>query len=282
MVTLGRNPSGKNIEMDPFDPAHSVISGRTRSGKTVQVYGMLSQLRDYPVRVCGVDPSGVLFNALGNGLGGDAWRVMTLNDPARVDQVMSEIVAEMQSRIELLLSRHVDKFEKEDFSGEFPLLIVLMEEYPGTLSVLAAVDAASGAKVGERLEPKLRARIQRLALEGAKVGVRLWVVSQRADASLLSGVLRSQLTTRLSFAQDDDGLRMLHEGITPEEIQLAQRFVPGQAFAEMAGVLPRTAYRADLIDYAELVAVMSDRLGGAVSSAMMPRATWTTPSRPQT
>ena len=130
--------------------------------------------------------------------------------------------------------------------------MIVLEEYPGTLAALAALDQASGAKPVDRAETALRAAVQRLALEGAKVGIALWIVAQRADTSLLTGVLRSQLTQRLTFAVDADGLRMLHEGITPEQVEAAQGFRPGQAFIERPG-MPLTQYRSDLLEYGDLV-----------------------------
>lgn len=239
--------TGQALRLDPFQPRHLLLTGATRSGKSTQLYGMLVQLRGLPVRVCGIDPSGVLFNGLSGGLGGDEWRVMTLRDPDRVGSVITAIVGEMDRRIDLLLSLRRDNLDC--FDASMPLLVIVFEEYPGLLAALAAIDQASGAKPAQRVEIHVRAAVQRLALEGAKVGIRLWLVAQRADASLLTGVLRSQLTQRLSFRQDAEGLRMLHPAITPEQIEDASRFVPGTAFAEFDGGLSLTRYRADYIDY---------------------------------
>lgn len=255
MITLGRDIAGQDILFDPFAAAHTLLTGNTRSGKSVQLYGMLAQLDGLPVKVCGIDPSGIVFNALGDKLGGSDWRVSTLKDPEKTVSVMGGIVAEMDSRIKQLLQNRLDKIT--EFSPEKPALIVVLEEYPGTLSALHSLDQASGVKVAERSETKVRAAIQRLALEGAKAGIFLWLVAQRADASLLTGVLRSQLTQRFSFRQDADGLRMLHEGLEPEDIERAASFIPGQAFAEMAGTLPLTQYRADVITYEEFSNVFS-------------------------
>lgn len=250
-IRLGRTKTGGDVTLPLSSSGHLLLTGRTRTGKSTQLYGMLAQLRGQPVRVCGIDPSGIVFNALGNELGGDGWRAATLRDPTRVERVMADVVAEMDRRIDMLLHERRDKFSS--FSSDMPLLIVVFEEFPGTLAALAAIDQANGAKTSSRIELHVRAAVQRLALEGSKVGVKLWVVAQRADAQILTGVLRSQLTTRLSFNQDADGLRMLHEEITPDQIQAAQRFEPGQAYAEIAGVLPLTYYRADYIGYDELV-----------------------------
>lgn len=253
LVRLGRTRTGRDVSLDPFSSRMMSLTGATRTGKSMMLYVLLSQLVGHPIKVCGVDPSGIVFNAIGEQLGGSDWRVMTLRDVVEVQRVMAELVAEMDDRITQLLKLKLDKFDETDFSDAFPLLVVVMEEYPGTLASLAAIDQANGSKPADRIEPKVRAAVQRLALEGAKVGVRLWVVAQRADASLLTGVLRSQLTQRISFRQDADGLRMLHEGITPEEIQTAQSFKPGQGFVELIGEMPLTMFRADFLPYEEFV-----------------------------
>ena len=253
LIRLGQTATGQGVFLDPSAPRHTLLTGATRSGKSTQLYGMLAQLKGLPVKVCGIDPSGITLNALGDALGGNNWRVLTLRDPQKIERVIFEIVEEMDERIDGLLRGRMDKFTRFDSSR--PLLVVVFEEYPGLLAALAALDQASGAKAGNRVELKVRAAVQRLALEGAKVGVRLWMVAQRADASLLTGVLRSQLTQRLSFAQDADGLRMLHESVTPEQVQEAQRFKPGMGYAEFTGDIELTRYRADFIDYGELLSV---------------------------
>ena len=255
-IRLGRTPTGADISVDLHDAAHSLLTSATRSGKSVQLYGWLAQMPRTGVQVCGIDPTGILFNALGEQLGGSGLRVLTLADVERVHQVMTSLLDEMDRRIIGLLDQRLDKLTH--FDADTPLLVVVFEEYPGTLAALQAIDAASGAKVSERAETRVRAAVQRLALEGAKVGVRLILVSQRADASLLTGVLRSQLTQRFSFRQDPDGLRMLHETITPEQLDRAQSFPVGRAYAEIAGGPGAVEYQADYLDYAGLVAAFTD------------------------
>lgn len=251
LIRLGRTPSGADVMLDPCDPSHWALSGVTRSGKSISVFNCLAQLKGLPVVVAGIDPTGVLLGALGEGLGGSRLRALTLRDPERVLAVVDELVAIMDDRIDRLLAERCDKFE--EFSAEFPLYIVVLEEYLGLLSALESLDKASGAKPADRIETKVRAAITRLALEANKVGMRLWVVGQRMSAALVSTVLRSQLTTKISFAQDADGLRMLHESITPEQVEQASSFIAGQGFVETPA-LPLTMFRGDLMTYQQLVA----------------------------
>lgn len=252
-LRIGRTRSGDDLWYSPFDARHVALTGGTRTGKSTLLYLMLSQLAGLPVAVAGIDPSGIVFNAIGGALGGTRFRASTLRDVDRVRDVTDDLVHEMDDRIERLLALWKDAFGERDFTPEFPLLVVVLEEWPGTLAALSAWDTASGARAGDRIEPRVRANIQRLVLEGAKVGIRVWCVAQRADAAILSGVFRSQLTVRFSFRQDGDGLRMMHEGITPEQVLAVQRFAPGQGLAEYLGDMPLTPFRADFITYGELV-----------------------------
>lgn len=255
LIRLGRTPSGADVMLDPFAPSNFSFSGRIRSGKSISVFNCLAQLKGLPVVVAGIDPTGVLLGALGEGLGGSRLRALTLRDPERVLAVVDELVAIMDDRIDRLLAERCDKFE--EFSADFPLYIVVLEEYLGLLSALESLDKASGAKPAERVETKVRAAVTRLALEANKVGMRLWIIGQRLDASLISGLLRSQLTTKISFAQDADGLRMLYAGLSPEHIEQASSFIAGQGFVETP-TLPLTMFRGDLMTYQQLVAHFED------------------------
>lgn len=249
-MVLGRTPAGVDVRLDPA-AGHSLFVGETRSGKSVQVYGVLAQLpRDGSVTVAGIDPTGVLLNALGPALGGPGLRVLTLADPERVRAVVTALLEEMDRRIGALLAAGQDKVT--EFSREYPLVVVILEEFPGTLAALKALDAASGARVVDRLETLVRLAVQRIALEGLKVGFTIALLSQRADVSLLTGVLRANLTNRCAFRSDPEGLRMIFPAITPEQVEKSQAFRPGRAFAQLVGDATPFEYQADMITYSEL------------------------------
>lgn len=252
-VIMGRSVAGQNVTLDIFAPNHLLLTGATRSGKSAQLYALLAQCRDLPVICTGIDPSGIVFAGLGDGLGGEKLRVMTTRDPERCIATLDAIVSMMDRRISVLLEKRIDKIEEYD--EDMPLVLVVFEEYPGLLAAFNAIDASNNARGKDRVELKLKSSVQRLALEGAKAGIKLILLAQRADASLLTGVLRSQLTARFSFRQDSDGLRMLHEEITPTQIEKMTHFLPGMGYVEIAGTTPITQYRADFIDYHDFVEV---------------------------
>lgn len=233
-MRLGVNASGRGVNGNIFSPFHWLLSGATRSGKSTALYTLLKALapRD-DVVVAGVDPSGIVFNALGGGLGGGRLRVMTLSNVEEIRRVLTDLIGVMERRILGLLDQRLDKIT--GFSSEYPLLVVVFEEYPGALAAIEAIDKANGAKPAQRVETFFRAAVQRLALEGAKVGIRLVILTQRADAAILTGVLRSQLTVKLSFRQDLDGLRMVHPDVPKSLINEVLSAPPGVGLIEYPG-----------------------------------------------
>lgn len=252
-MKLGVDSSGSAVTGDIYNPYHWLLSGATRSGKSTALYTVLSSFAECPdVVVGGVDPSGIVFNALGEHLGGSSLRVMTLASLDKIRHSLSQLIEIMENRIIWLLEHQLDKVDK--FSPDFPLLVVVFEEYPGALAAIEAVDKASGAKPVERVETYFRAAVQRLALEGAKVGVRLIVLTQRADASILTGVLRSQLTVKLSFRQDLDGLRMVHPDAPKSLIDEVLSAPPGVGIIEYPGQQPRL-FKGTNTSYEQLKAV---------------------------
>lgn len=253
-IALGVYQTGEPVIFDPFS-ASSILSGRSRSGKSVCLYGILAGLKAMPVRVFGCDPTGIAFNALGEGLGGSAWRVSTLRNPPDLLQILGEVVEEMDRRIDSLLAQRLDKFD--DFTSGFPALLGVFEEYPGIMGILHAWDASQGLKPAERLATRFEAAIQRLALEGRKVGIYLLICIQRGDVSALGssgGILRSQLGNRLSFAQDPDGLRMLHgSALSDEHLAAAAGFLPGQGLIQAESEAEPRIWRAKLVNYRDLL-----------------------------
>lgn len=259
-LILGKFQTGLPTFFDPLS-ASTIISGRSRSGKSTALYSILAGLVDSPVRVFGCDPTGVCFNALGDGLGGRAFRVSTLRDPPALIEVMEKVVAVMDKRIDKLLAEQTDKFV--DFDRNFPALLGVFEEYPGIMGILHSWDSANGLKPAERLAPQFERLIQRLALEGRKVGIYLLICIQRGDVAALGsagGILRSQLGNRLSFAQDPDGLRMLHGSTLTEEIlATAAGFLPGQGLLQLETDPAPRIWRADPTTYLELVTTYKTR-----------------------
>jgi S-DNA-T family DNA segregation ATPase FtsK/SpoIIIE len=161
--------------------------------------------------------------------------------------VMDAVVREMDGRIVGLLASDRDKLD--DFTADLPLLVVVMEEYPGLLGAAEAQDAAEGRKPAERLASRLQRNVRRLIQEGAKVGVRVILVAQRMDAATVGGAERSNLGARFTLRVDNaDAVKMLHPNASLEQIATVSGFDPGTGLVEMPGI-PLQRFKADYLDY---------------------------------
>lgn len=248
-----RSAGGADISLGLSEPSHILLTGATRSGKSSLLYSLLMRLSSLSsVIVAGVDPTGILFNALFNALGGRDMRALTLRQPERCIEVLDDLVQLMDSRIQTLLDQRKDKIN--EFSPSCPLVLVVLEEYPALLAGLDAYDKATGSKPGHRLADRARSDVQRLAMESAKAGFRLIVVCQRGDASLLPAGTRDQLTTRIAFRQNRDGLRMNFEDLPAELVERAAAAVPGRGLLIQPGMTEPVEFAADFATYEQFVA----------------------------
>lgn len=247
-VPVGRLESGEDLVLDLAAPWHTAIQGMSRSGKSVLLYGILGRIAARPdVVVGGLDPTGVLLGPWSDHPHPEL-RAVGARDLNVHMQAISALCSAMDDRIDALLAAGLDKS-----SEDIPLLLVVCEEYPSTLALCAADDAAAGRRPGERLLPMLAAGILRLVQEGAKARVRVLLLCQRMDASVVGGATRSNLGTRLTMRVDNgDAVRMLHPMATLEEVEMMTRMKPGVGVVERPGE-NLTVFKADFVEYGSYV-----------------------------
>lgn len=126
-----------------------------------------------------------------------------------------------------------------------PLLLVVLEEYPAFLAACAADDTATGRKPAERLRTRAELCVQRLLAEGLKAAIVLVVAAQRADADVLGGYRRDQMSTRVVFRLESaEGWRMVLPYVEGRPVDLA----PGEGYFATPGH-PPTRFRADHLPY---------------------------------
>lgn len=247
-LVVGRTQQGHDLVVDLSDAWHIAVQGQTRSGKSVWTYLLLSQVAAMRnALVAGIDPTGILFAPLEGAPGADfrasRGRAEELEEYVHV---LTRLVDLMDTRIDDLLAQGLDKME--EFTPENPLVIVVLEEYPGIIRALKAQDQTSGAKVADRLAPKVEALIGRLVSESAKVGIRVLAIAQRMSAQVMDTDTRSQMGTRISLRLDNaDAIGMLHDNVDDDLKAQWPIFAPGVGVADIAGT--RNQFRADLIDY---------------------------------
>ncbi|MGL5857878.1 MAG: FtsK/SpoIIIE domain-containing protein [Angustibacter sp.] len=265
-VTVGRAEDGHPVAIDPVAAWHVAVQGATRSGKSALCYGLLGSLAHRPdVLICGVDPSGILLGPHQGGRGA-GWIATGTADPAAAVAALDGVVAEMDARIEVLHAAGLDALTA--FTAARPVLVVVLEEYPGALAAARAWDEAYGRGPGDRCAPWIERAVGRLVKEGAKVGVRLLVLAQRMSANAVDTDDRSNFGTRITLRVDNaDAVRMLHDGVDAAGVRQVRQFAPGLGLIETPGQ-PLRRWRADHTTYRQY----RDRVHAGIQTTTSPAA----------
>lgn len=240
--TIGRRASGGEAVINLVDASHIIVQGQTRSGKSCFLRVILAHLAgENTVQVWGIDPGTSLLAPVAEAT--DTERFSLGNNPETTYELLDRLVDEMDSRLHNLRTQKLDKYE--EFSESMSLIVVVLDEYASIISQLSDYDSLH--KPAERLGAKAKALINRLVAEGAKVGFRVIVSTQRADTQSIDSSVRAQFATRLTFNVDNaDAVRMLHPNAAELATDVAG-FVPGRAL--MRYDLTTETIQVDLFSY---------------------------------
>lgn len=261
-ILVGLLDNAESLTITLRTMAHLLVQGQTRSGKSRWTYGFLSQVAGCSdVRVSGSDVSGILLRPF-IGTRHDELLALGGDDLERHAWVLEQLVEVMNDR----LRRMPEDDDVYPTSVDEPYEVVLLEELPGLLKAAKNEDLLRKA---DKTRTPLLARIQgaygRLLAEGAKTGIRLVILMQRADATIIGGFERGQLPIRISFSVGDPGdVAMLHPTVDIEVAKAHTVAPPARALVSGPGI-PLARLRApEMGDYAQfranVISTQSPRL----------------------
>ncbi|MFD5620632.1 FtsK/SpoIIIE domain-containing protein [Streptomyces yangpuensis] len=210
-VLLGLDEDGTPIVLNLAYSAHALIAGATRSGKSITVNTLLayaSLMRD--VRLIVIDPNLAAVAPWWR----TAYKVSDAIHPDEPTEILRWVREEMQRRERLFWSGRTDRIS--EFSPELPLLLVVIDE-------VANYTRHPDRKARERFEAELLA----IASQGAKFGVRLWLLTQKPSADVLTTAVRTNLSARICHRVDtiEDFLHLFPDG-RDLDITAADRTMP--------------------------------------------------------
>lgn len=246
-ITVGRTQHGRDVVIDLVgDAAHIIYQGKTRSGKSQATYNFLAQCAAHPcVRVVGSDPTTVLLAPFSKREHGEKYIHLGTDDQEKTVDVLRWVKAESDRRIERMWDRRIDKYDT--FTPALPLIVVVLEEFPGIVEAAQDEDAMLGRKPADRVAPRVQGLVRQIAAQSAKAGIRLLLLAQRAEASIVGGNARANFAVKMSLRLDEpESLRMLHPTATPEDCAQAENFPPGVGYFEQPG-RRREIIRTDLV-----------------------------------
>lgn len=251
-LRVGRDETGADVRWSPLNPAsHALVVGGTRSGKSIALQVCLAQAAAMPdVTVCGIDPTGLLLVPMVHGPGSELIALGTSAESLAhgVDVLAYLVDVTLSGRLAHLRAAKSDAIREP--TNALPLVLVVLEEYPAFLAACTADDTAAARKPNERLRTRAELYVQRLLAEGLKAAIVVMLAAQRADADVLGGYRRDQISTRLAFRLESaDGWRMVLPS-HPDLSATSDSLAPGEGyFATPGRSLARV--RGDLLEYAD-------------------------------
>ena len=192
-MILGRKITGEPVVMDLTRTPHLLIAGATGSGKSVCVNSLICSLLYFKspkdVRLILVDPK-IVELRIYNGIPHLLTPVIT--EPKKTIKALEYCLYEMERRYKLLnnlavrnIGAYNSKIAHKKIAREkLPYIVVVIDEFADIMTT-----------VGKELETLLA----RLAAMARAVGIHLVLATQRPSADVITGIIKSNIPTRIAF-----------------------------------------------------------------------------------
>ena len=200
MVALGKNIMGKAKFCEIDKTPHLLVAGSTGSGKSVCINciiaSILMRAKPDEVKLVLVDPKKVELSMY-NGIPHLLMPVVT--DSKKASVALQKMVDEMERRYDMLEEKNVrniagyneliDKENKvrsdEDKLERMPYIVVIVDELADLMMV-----------AGKEVEDS----ILRITQKARAAGIHLIVATQRPSTDVITGVVKANIPSRISFA----------------------------------------------------------------------------------
>lgn len=192
-VGLGKDIMGKVRWVEINDTPHMLVAGSTGSGKSVCINCIIASIlmrsRPEEVKLVLVDPKKVEFSMY-NGVPHLLCPVVT--NPKKASVALQNIVSEMERRYELFehtkckkISQYNEFCERNSEYKKLPYIVVIIDELADLMLVAAK---------------EVEDSIMRITQMARAAGIHLIVATQRPSTDIITGVVKANIPTRISFA----------------------------------------------------------------------------------
>lgn len=304
-LALGVDIGGNPMYFDLAKMPHMLIAGRTGSGKSVFVQTIITSIVYHftpdKCKLIIIDPKGVDF-----GFWDDIPHLITpivKLDPAAAVNALKWAVREMEERykqLQIVNARNIESYNEivaakreagekitqqvavgtDEETGEllFETQEVDLSDMPYIVIIIDEV-----ADLMSLARKEVEACVQRIAQKARAAGIHLVMATQRPDATTITGVIKANFPTRVSF----QARSVIDSMTTLGEKGAEQLLAMGDMLFSEAGRVPVRIHAAFISDeeltrigdflrnmaepeYASGVTDMADEEGGAMSAASSP------------
>lgn len=198
-IALGKDIANQSVVANLAKMPHLLVAGATGSGKSVCITALINSLlfnaRPDEVKFLMVDPKMVELSIY-NGIPHLLAPVVT--DPKKAAAALKWVVKEMETRYELFAAsgvRDIERYNrlKAEVQGKeqgemipaLPWIIVIIDELADLMMVAA---------------DEVEEAICRLAQMARAAGIHLVIATQRPSVDVITGVIKANIPSRISFA----------------------------------------------------------------------------------
>ena len=199
LFSLGKDIMGRNCCADMTKMPHLLVAGSTGSGKSVCINSFIASIlirkRPDECKLVLVDPKKV---ELSNYNGIPHLLCPVVNDPKKASIALQKIVAEMERRYDLFSEKNVKNItgynewvEKQnsmanaEIEKKLPFIVVIIDELADLMLVAAK---------------EVEDSIMRITQMARAAGIHLIVATQRPSTDVITGVVKANIPSRISFA----------------------------------------------------------------------------------
>lgn len=199
LVSLGKDLMGRVQTADISKMPHLLVAGSTGSGKSVCINSFIASIlmryRPEEVKLVLVDPKKVELSNY-NGIPHLLWPVVT--DPKKANTALQRVVAMMEDRYETFsevgvknISSYNEWVEKEkekdptSSKEKMYYLVVIIDELADLMLVASK---------------EVEDSIMRITQMARAAGIHLIVATQRPSTDVITGVVKANIPSRISFA----------------------------------------------------------------------------------
>ena len=217
LVALGKDITGESFTMDLAKAPHLLIAGQTGSGKSVCINALMASMlfskTPDELRMILVDPKAVELKMYENI---PHLLAPVITKPEIAIQALQWLCYEMDRRTEVLATakvRNIGGFNAKFEAGELPDEVPEEDRSHRMAFIVVIIDEMADLMMvaGKEIEKS----VARLAAKARAVGIHLVLATQRPSVKVITGIIKANLPTRISFkvaSQIDARTVMDHAG----------------------------------------------------------------------
>lgn len=187
-ISMGHDLEGRNIVYDLAKMPHLLIAGTTGSGKSVFINSLIISLIYHlpasKLRFFMIDPKRVELSAYKN-LPHVVEIANDQTDALRILQDVNDIMSMRYKKLEYDGCKNIKEYNQKHPDSQLPRIVVIIDEFADLMM--------TSAKETEQL-------IARIAQLARACGIHLVIATQRPVAKVITGLIKSNLPTRVAFS----------------------------------------------------------------------------------